>query len=90
MPKAAANSEILLLEENAVNDWWVMLRPGKRARIDTEIILRDLVSNAATVRAKVTATNEEATAASPSPASPIFVIFLTCSAKSATSLHRPR
>jgi len=24
--------EVLLLEENAVNDWWVMLRPGKRAR----------------------------------------------------------
>src|SRR5262245_51499089 len=24
--------EILLLEENAVNDWWVMLRPAKRAR----------------------------------------------------------
>src|SRR4051812_11026489 len=24
--------ELLLLEENATNDWWVMLRPGKRAR----------------------------------------------------------
>ena len=24
--------EVLLLEENAVNDWWVMLRPGKRVR----------------------------------------------------------
>src|SRR5580698_2990306 len=51
--------EILLLEENAVNDWWVMLRPGKRARIDTEVILRDLAGNATTVRAKVTSTNEE-------------------------------
>jgi S-adenosylmethionine:tRNA ribosyltransferase-isomerase len=27
--------EVLLLEENAVNDWWVMLRPGKRVRADT-------------------------------------------------------
>ena len=33
--------EILLLEENATNDWWVMLRPGKRARVGTQIILRD-------------------------------------------------
>src|SRR4029078_10956576 len=30
--------EILLLEENAVNDWWAMLRPGKRARVGTQII----------------------------------------------------
>src|ERR1035441_9091850 len=33
--------EVLLLEENAINDWWVMLRPGKRARTGTQIILRD-------------------------------------------------
>jgi len=33
--------EILLLEENAINDWWAMLRPGKRARTGTQIILRD-------------------------------------------------
>jgi S-adenosylmethionine:tRNA ribosyltransferase-isomerase len=31
--------EMLLLEENAVNDWWVMLRPGKRARVGTQIRL---------------------------------------------------
>ncbi len=30
--------EILLLEENATNDWWVMLRPGKRARTGTEMV----------------------------------------------------
>ena len=33
--------EILLLEENGVNDWWAMLRPGKRARAGTGIALRD-------------------------------------------------
>jgi S-adenosylmethionine:tRNA ribosyltransferase-isomerase len=33
--------EILLLEENATNDWWAMVRPGKRARVGTEIILRN-------------------------------------------------
>jgi len=32
--------EILLLEENGVNDWWAMLRPGKRARPDTLIMLK--------------------------------------------------
>ena len=32
--------EILLLEENAANDWWVMLRPGKSARIGTQIIFQ--------------------------------------------------
>jgi S-adenosylmethionine:tRNA ribosyltransferase-isomerase len=51
--------EILLLEENAANDWWVMLRPGKRARVGTEIILRDLAGNESAIRARVIATNEE-------------------------------
>src|ERR1035438_7774849 len=31
--------EVLLLEENATNDWWVMLRPGKSARIGTQIVI---------------------------------------------------
>ena len=31
--------EILLLEEVAVNDWWAMLRPAKRAKIGTVIQL---------------------------------------------------
>lgn len=31
--------EILLLEENAPNDWWTMMRPGKRARAGTRIQL---------------------------------------------------
>jgi S-adenosylmethionine:tRNA ribosyltransferase-isomerase len=29
--------EIFLLRENAVNDWWAMMRPGKRARPGTRI-----------------------------------------------------
>jgi S-adenosylmethionine:tRNA ribosyltransferase-isomerase len=33
--------EMLLLEELGENDWWVMLRPGKRARNHTEIFLQD-------------------------------------------------
>ena len=35
--RTSGHFEITLLEENAVNDWWVMLRPGRRARIGTEI-----------------------------------------------------
>jgi S-adenosylmethionine:tRNA ribosyltransferase-isomerase len=30
--------EVLLLEEIAQNDWWAMLRPGKKARVGTEIV----------------------------------------------------
>src|SRR6266436_1583009 len=33
--------EVLLLEENSVNDWWVMLRPGKRVRADTMMFFLD-------------------------------------------------
>ncbi|MBC8002071.1 MAG: tRNA preQ1(34) S-adenosylmethionine ribosyltransferase-isomerase QueA [Opitutaceae bacterium] len=31
--------EILLLEENQTNDWWAMMRPGKRAKRETQIRL---------------------------------------------------
>jgi len=30
--------EVLLIEENAANDWWTMLRPGKNARVGTQIV----------------------------------------------------
>src|SRR5262249_2428321 len=39
--KTGGAFEFLLLEENSKNDWWVMLRPAKRARVGTEIILSD-------------------------------------------------
>jgi len=51
--------EILLLEENAVNDWWVMLRPGKRARVGTRIELRNLEGNPSGIQAEVIEKNEE-------------------------------
>ncbi len=51
--------EVLLLEENGVNDWWVMLRPGKRARVGTEIIFRDVRGENTAVRAMVIETNPE-------------------------------
>ena len=37
--KSGGKFEILLLAENQTNDWWAMLRPGKRAQIGTRIDL---------------------------------------------------
>ena len=37
--KSGGEFELLLLQENSLNDWWAMVRPGKRARIGTQIIL---------------------------------------------------
>src|ERR1039457_4132190 len=51
--------EILLLEENSANDWWVMLRPGKRARVGTRILLRDKHDNPSEMQATVLDTNGE-------------------------------
>jgi S-adenosylmethionine:tRNA ribosyltransferase-isomerase len=57
-PKTGGGFEMLLLEENAANDWWAMMRPGKRAKIGTEIQLQD--KNGATTNffAAVTELNE--------------------------------
>lgn len=51
--------EMLLLEENAVNDWWVMIKPGKRARVGTRINLQTAKGEPAAISATVTATNAE-------------------------------
>ncbi len=51
--------EMLLLSENATNDWWAMLRPGKRAQLGTRICLNDQTGRATTLHAEVVATNEE-------------------------------
>jgi len=57
--QTAGRFEVVLLEENGVNDWWVMLRPGKRARIGTEMTFHDTSGNATHVRAFVIETNSE-------------------------------
>ncbi len=51
--------EMLLLEENAVNDWWVMIKPGKRARVGTQINLQNTNGDSTAISASVTATNVE-------------------------------
>jgi S-adenosylmethionine:tRNA ribosyltransferase-isomerase len=57
--KTGGQFEILLLEENALNDWWVMLRPGKRARVGTEIVLLDTNRQPTNIRATVLEANDE-------------------------------
>jgi len=51
--------EILLVEENATNDWWAMLRPARRAQVGVQIGLHDSKGNPAGVRADVVETNDE-------------------------------
>jgi S-adenosylmethionine:tRNA ribosyltransferase-isomerase len=51
--------ELLLLEEAAVNDWWTMVRPGKRARTDTRIILRNRDGDLTRVHARIIDKNSE-------------------------------
>ncbi len=39
-PVSGGEVEVLLVEESATNDWWVMLRPGKRVRPGTRLVFR--------------------------------------------------
>ncbi len=57
--KSGGQFEVLLLKENCLNDWWVMLRPGKRARLGTQIIFREANGNVGRVRATVIDKNDE-------------------------------
>ena len=57
--KSGGKFEMLLLEENAPNDWWAMLRPGKNARVGTQIILHDAGGQPAKIFATVAGVNDE-------------------------------
>jgi S-adenosylmethionine:tRNA ribosyltransferase-isomerase len=57
--KSGGRFEILLLEENAPNDWWAMLRPGKNARVGTQIVINDPGGKPAEMIAVVTEVNSE-------------------------------
>jgi S-adenosylmethionine:tRNA ribosyltransferase-isomerase len=57
--KSSGKFEMLLLEENAPNDWWAMLRPGKNARIGTKIILHDAGGQQTKIFATVSEVNAE-------------------------------
>ena len=57
--KTAGKFEILLLEECATNDWWAMMRPGKRAKIGTQIQLQEKNGTATNIFATVIGINDE-------------------------------
>jgi S-adenosylmethionine:tRNA ribosyltransferase-isomerase len=57
--ETGGNFEILLLEETGVNDWWAMMRPGKRAKIGTKIRLQDKSGVLTNFFAEVTDFNDE-------------------------------
>ena len=57
--KSGGKFEMLLLAENAPNDWWAMLRPGKNARIGTQIILGDAKNEPTKIIATVVEINSE-------------------------------
>ena len=57
--KSGGKFEMLLLEENAPNDWWAMLRPGKNARLGTQIVLRDNQGKSTKMVATVADVNDE-------------------------------
>ena len=58
-PDTGGQIEVLLLEECAVNDWWVMLRPGKRVRIGSEIFFGKASVTSVNLRAVVIEKNSE-------------------------------
>lgn len=51
--------ELLLLDETAPNQWWAMLRPGKRARLGTQIQLRNRNDQLTQITGTVCAVNAE-------------------------------
>jgi S-adenosylmethionine:tRNA ribosyltransferase-isomerase len=51
--------EVLLLEENAPNDWWAMMRPGKRAGSGTRIQILAKDKNPSAFEATVLEINSE-------------------------------
>jgi S-adenosylmethionine:tRNA ribosyltransferase-isomerase len=58
-PASGGQVELLLVEEITPNDWWILLRPGKRVRAGTEIHLLTNFGLASPVRAVVQEKNAE-------------------------------
>jgi S-adenosylmethionine:tRNA ribosyltransferase-isomerase len=58
-PRTGGKFELLLLHHNAVNDFWAMIKPGKRARLDTEINLYSSDETLTAITGTVLAKNDE-------------------------------
>jgi S-adenosylmethionine:tRNA ribosyltransferase-isomerase len=57
--KTGGKFEVFLLEENDRNNWWCLMRPGKNARIGTQIILCDANGSRTKICATVAEVNDE-------------------------------
>jgi S-adenosylmethionine:tRNA ribosyltransferase-isomerase len=57
--KTGGHFEVLLVEEIAENDWWTMMRPGKRAKFGTAIQILDRSQNPSALTATVIEVNDE-------------------------------
>ena len=55
--RSGGEFEILLLEENSRNDWWAMVRPGRRAQEGTRINLKTRAGMLSGVHAEVVGAN---------------------------------
>lgn len=51
--------EVFLVEEVSLNEWWTLLRPGKRAQPGTILQLRDKLGNETALSAKVLEKNDD-------------------------------
>ncbi len=58
-PASGGRFEILLLSENQVNDWWVMMKPGKRVKPGSPLKFLDLSGQIDAVEAVVEEKNDE-------------------------------
>jgi S-adenosylmethionine:tRNA ribosyltransferase-isomerase len=58
-PTTGGEVELLLVEETAPNEWWTLLRPGKRVRPGTEIHLCTNTGAPSNIRAVILAKNPE-------------------------------
>lgn len=56
-PRTGRRFEILLLEENAPNDWWAMMRPAKRAPIGSVLTVSDRRGQPTSLHATVLESN---------------------------------
>ncbi|HEY5914175.1 MAG TPA: tRNA preQ1(34) S-adenosylmethionine ribosyltransferase-isomerase QueA, partial [Verrucomicrobiae bacterium] len=57
--KTGGRFELLLLNEVRTNDWWVLLRPGKRARVGAAIVIATPAGRATPIVATVMEANNE-------------------------------
>lgn len=58
-PKTGGQFEVLLLEEVGPNNWWAMMKPGKRAPVGTIIRFVDLQKKETTIEGQVEEVNSE-------------------------------